>query len=308
MPLVRAQLRTYRMGYLGSSSSAATSHFQKALFGRLEELGYREGRNLVVERRFADGRLERLPALAAELVALKPDLLFSAASQATLAAAKATSTIPVVFVAVPDPVGQGIVKSLGRPSTNATGLSSQNVEIHAKRLQLLKEAFPSASRVVVLHNPLNTYELSVLAILKSVSATLALQLRVIEARSPEEITQAFKTFQAGQPDVLYVIESPLTFTERDRIVELANNYRLAAVYGLNEFAEAGGLISYSLNLIEHYRAAARFIDKILKGAKPADLPVEQPTRWEMVINLRTAKAQAIRFPPAVLLRADRVIE
>jgi putative ABC transport system substrate-binding protein len=305
---VAAQPRTYRIAYLSGGLDAATAHLQKALFGRLEELGYREGRNLVVERRFADGRLERLPALAAELVALKPDLIFGAAAQATLVASKATSTIPIVFVGVSDPVGMGIVRSLGRPGTNATGLSAQNVEISAKRLQLLKEAFPSASRVAVLSNPLNAADLLRLTTLMEASKTLGLELRVIGANSDQELGSAFKALELERPDVLYVIESPLTFGHRARIVEFANGLRLPAVYGLGEFAEAGGLMSYSFIFIEHFRAAATFIDKILKGAKPADLPVEQPTRFELVINLKTAKALGVKFPQSILLRADRVIE
>jgi len=304
----QAQPRTYRIAYLAGSTDAATAHLQKVLFGKLEELGYREGRNLVVERRFADGRLERLPALAAELVALKPDIFFAAASQATLAASKATSTIPIVFVAVSDPVGMGIVKSLGRPGTNATGLSAQNVEIHSKRLQLVKEVFPSASRVAVLYNPLNAPSEPMLAMLKEASKTLGLVLRVIEAKSEQELASAFKTLESGRPDVLYVLESPFTFSHRMRIVEFTNSQHLPAVYGLTEFAEVGGLLTYSFNLLEHYRGAAAFIDKILKGAKPSELPVEQPTRFELVLNLKTAKALGVKFPPAILVRADRVIE
>lgn len=305
---VEAQPRTYRIAYLSGGSDAATAHLQKALFGRLEELGYREGRNLVVERRFADARAERLPALAAELVALKPDIFFAAASQATLVASKATSTIPIVFVAVTDPVGMGIVKSLGRPGTNATGLSAQNVEIQGKRLQLLKEVFPSATRVAVLYNPLNAFEGAKVAVLQEASKTLGLVLRMIEAKAEQELASAFKIVENERSDVFYIIENPFTFSHRARIVEFAINQRLPTVYGLSEFADAGGLLSYSFSLIDHYRAAATFINKILKGAKPSDLPVEQPTRFELVLNLKTAKAQGVKFPPTILLRADRVIE
>jgi putative ABC transport system substrate-binding protein len=305
---VEAQPRTYRMAYLVGSSDATTAHLQKVLFGGLEELGYREGRNLTVERRFAEGRVERLPALAAELVALKPDVIFAGASQAALAASKATSTIPIVFVGVPDPVGTGIVRSLGRPASNATGLSAQSIEIHSKRLQLLKEVFPSSSRVAVLHNPLNTPSLPILATLKDASKALKFTIRVIETKSVQDFAPAFKLLATERPDVLYVIESPLTFVHRARIVDFANGMRLPAMYGFPEFAEAGGLMSYSFSLIEHYRAAAIYIDKILKGAKPSDLPVAQPTRFELVLNLKTAKALGVKFPPSILLRADRVIE
>ena len=305
---VEAQPRSYRIGYLAPGPDAGSAHLQKALFGRMEELGYREGRNLLVERRFAEGRLERLPALAAELIALKPDILFATGTQATLAASKATSTLPIVFVLVADPVGSGIVKSLRRPDANATGLSLQVVEIHGKRLQLLKEAFPSVSRVAVLHNPLNVAEALLLSALKVAGATLALNLRVVEVKSPEEFALAFKTLEIERPDALYVIEGPLAPSYLERIVEFANGRRLIAVYGSSGFVEAGGLMSYAINWTEHYRAAATHVDKILKGAKPADLPVEQPTRFELVLNLKTAKALGVKFPPSILLRADRVIE
>jgi len=305
---VEAQQRIYRIATLIPSSDGTGAHLRRALFGRLEELGYRGGRNLVVEGRFAEGRIERLPALAAELVALKPDIVFAVGTQATLAALKAISTIPIVFVLVADPVGSGIVMSLRRPDANATGLSAQVVEIQGKRLQLLKEAFPSVSRVAVLHKPLNTPELLLLSALKEASTTLALNLRVVEARSPEELAPAFKTLEIEGPDAIYVIEGPLQFVHRERIVEFANGRRLIAVYGAAEFVEAGGLMSYSNNWLEHYRAAATYVDKILKGAKPSELPIEQPTRFDLVLNLKTAKAQGVKFPPSILLRADRVIE
>lgn len=305
---VDAQPRIYRIGYLNAGATAATAHLQKAYFGKLEELGYREGRNLVVERRFADGRIERLPALAAELVALKPDLIFCTTAQAALVGSKATSTIPIVFVGVSDPVGMGIIRSLSRPGTNATGLSAQNVEIQGKRLQLLKEAFPSASRVAVLSNPLNAPSASMVAMLMKAGKKLGLGLRVVEANSEQELGSVFKALEIERPDVLYVVESPLTMGQRARIVEFANATRLPAVYGLQEFADAGGLMSYSFIYIEHFRAAATYVDKILKGANPADLPVEQPTRFELVLNLKTAKALGVKFPQSILLRADRVIE
>lgn len=304
----KAQPRTYRIAYLSGGFSGPPAHLPKALFDSLAELGYREGQNLVVERRYAKGQLERLPALAAELVALKPELIFAIGAQPSLVVSKATSTIPIVFVGVGDPVGRGIVRSLARPGTNATGLSAQSVEIHGKRLQILKEAFPSASRVAVLYSPLNEDDLSRLTVLKEASKTLGLQLHVVGASSGQELGPAFKTLVMERPDVLYVIENPFTFSHRARIVEFANEARLPAVYGLHDFVEGGGLMSYSFIFIEQFRAAATFIDKILKGAKPADLPVEQPTRFELLINLKTAKAQGVKFPPAILLRADRVIE
>jgi ABC-type uncharacterized transport system substrate-binding protein len=303
-----AQQRTHRLGYLSPSSAAASASNREAFFTRLEELGYRAGRNLVVEERFADGNLERLPPLAVELVALKPNILCAIGTQATLAMSKATVTIPIVFVAVNDPESLGIVKSLRQPGTNSTGLSNQADEFQIKLLQLIKDTFPAASDVAILHKPLNVSEARTLRLLKEAGVTLGLNLRVIETKAPGDFVPAFKRLKARRPDVLYVLPGPLMFTERERIVSLANAQGQPAVYGLSELAEAGGLMSYSFSLIEQYRAAAGFIDKILKGATPATLPVEQPTRFDLVLNLRTARAQGIGFPAAVLLRADRVIE
>jgi putative ABC transport system substrate-binding protein len=303
-----AEQRVHRLAYLVGNAPDDNAPYRGALFGRLAELGYREGHNLVIERRFAEGKFDRLPALAAELVALKPDVMLAGGTNAALAASKATRTIPIVFVAVADPVGMGIIKTLRHPGTNATGLSNQADEFQVKLLQLLKEAFPSASRVAILHDPLNPSLLHTVATLKQAGPTLGLDLRVIEVRSPADLVASFKVLKAERPDVLYVLSSAFFNTQRIRIVELANGQRQVAVYGLTEFADAGGLMSYSFSVIEQFRSAATFIDKILKGAKPAELPVEQPTRFELVLNLKTAKAQGVSFPPAVLLRADRVIE
>ena len=306
--LASAQQRTHRLAYLVGASPEVNALYHRALFGALAERGYREGHNLVVERRFADGRFDRLSALAAELVALKPDLLFAGGSQAALAASKATTTIPIVFVAVSDPVGIGIIKSLPRPGTNATGLSNQAEEFSIKILQLLKEVFPSASRVALLLDPTNVPLVRMLPTLKQAAAKLALNLRMIEAGSPEDLVTAFKVLKSERPDVLYVLSAAFFATQRGRIVELVNAQRHVAVYGQTEFADGGGLMSYSFSVTEQYRSGATFIDKILKGANPSELPVEQPTRFELVLNLKTAKAQGVTFPPAVLLRADRLIE
>ena len=303
-----AEQRPHRLAYLVPASPAANALNQRALFGALAELGYREGHNLVVERRFAEGRFDRLSALAAELVALRPDVLFAAGSQATLAASKATTTIPIVFVAVSDPVGMGIIKALRRPGTNATGLSNQAEEFQIKILQLLKEVFPSASRVALLHDPTNLPLVRMLPTLKQAAATLALNLRMIAARSPEDLITAFKVLKSERTDVLYVLSAAFFVSQRGRIVELVNAQRQVAVYGQNEFADEGGLMSYSFSVIEQYRSGATFIDKILKGANPTEIPVEQPTHFELVLNLKAAKAQGVTFPPAVLLRADRLIE
>jgi putative ABC transport system substrate-binding protein len=303
-----AEQRPHRLAYLVGASPAANALNQRALFAALADLGYREGHNLVVQRRFAEGRFDRLSALAAELVALKPDVLFAAGSQATLAASKATTTVPIVFVAVSDPAGLGIIKALRRPGTNATGLSNQAEEFQIKILQFLKEVFPSASRVALLHDPANLPLVRTLPALKQAAATLSLNLRMIEARSPEDLVTAFKVLKSERPDVLYVLSAAFFVSQRERIVELVNAQRQVAVYGQNDFADVGGLMSYSFSVIEQFRSGATFIDKILKGANPAELPVEQPTRFELVLNLKTAKAHGVTFSRAVLLRADRLIE
>ena len=300
--------RPYRLAYLVPASRAANEVNQRALFGALAELGYREGQNLVVERRFADGRLDRLSVLAAELVALKPDVFFAAGSQATLAASKATTTVPIVFVAVSDPVGMRVVKSLRRPGTNATGLSNQAEDFQVKALQLLREVFPSASRVALLYDPTNPPLVQILPTLNRTAATLGMNLRTIEARSPEDLVPAFELLKSQRPDVLYVLSAAFFVSERGRIVELVNAQRQVAVYGHIDFADAGGLMAFSFDTAEQYRASATFIDKILKGANPAELPIEQPTRFDLVLNRKTATAQGVMFPHSVLLRADRVIE
>jgi putative ABC transport system substrate-binding protein len=213
-----------------------------------------------------------------------------------------------VFAAVSDPVGMGVIKALRQPGTNATGLSNQADELGLKLWQLLREAFPAASRVAVLHDPSNVPNARMLPRLKQTGATLALNLRVVEARSPQDLVAAFGVLKSERPDVLYVLAAAFFFSQRRRIVEMANDQRQLAVYGLTEFADAGGLMSYSFSLIEQFRSAATCIDKVLRGANPAELPVEQPTRFELVVNLRTARAQGVTFPSALLLRADRVID
>lgn len=306
--LARARQRTYRIGYLGSGSDAGSTHLQGALLARLAELGYTEGENLAVERRFAEGEFERLPALASELVALEPDVVFVTGSQGALAAARATRRIPVVFASVSYPVGIGLVRSLVSPGTNLTGVANQSDVLSRKRLELLKEVFPAAKQVAVIRHPQSAVEALMLAAMEEVSERLKLTLPQLQVKTEQDYAQAFKALRDEPPDVLYVIENPLSFTHRARIVEWVSGQRLRAVYGLSEFADAGGLMSYSFSLVEHVRAAASFVAKILEGENPADLPVEQPARFELVLNLKTAAAQGVRFPPAVLARADRTIE
>jgi putative ABC transport system substrate-binding protein len=306
----RAQARTYRMALLSGSASSdqSVTGLLKPFFTRLEELGYHEGRNLTVERRFAEGRLERLPALAMELVALKPDVIVAFTTPPSLAAAKATTTIPIVFSSVSDPVGSGLVSSLARPGGNVTGISSQNSETHIKRLEVLREALPSASRVAVLHNPLNPAELAIVATLRQAAKSFQFEIQPMEARSRAELSAAFTALTAERSHVLYVVESQFSFAHRHPIIEFAGQARIPDMYGLTPFVEAGGLMSYSFDVKALNRSAANYVVKVLHGTSPAELPVEQPTTFELALNLGRAKALGLAFPPAVMLRADRLIE
>ena len=297
-----------RIGYLGRK---ANSHLHAAFLQGLRDLGYVEGRNVVIEVRDAEGRNERLPALAAELVALKVDVIVAVATPAALAAKQATKTIPVVFTALADPVTSGLVTSLARPGGNITGVSFLAPEQVGKRLERLKEAVPGVSRVAVLWQPGDVPETTAKNLLKEAEvAARALGVRVqfVEARGPADFDRAFSDVTRARAGALTVLTSPMFVTERRRLVDLAARNRLPAVYGLREFVDAGGLMSYGSNTADVYRRAATYVDKILKGAKPADLPVEQPTKFELVINLKTAKALGLTIPPSLLQRADEVIQ
>ncbi len=300
--------RRYRLAYLGSGSDAGSAQLQRGFFAQLREFGYAESGNLAVERRYADGVLERLPGLAAELVALKPDALLVTGTQAAIAASIATQSIPVVFASVSYPVGMGLVRSLEYPGTNLTGVANRSDVLSRKRLELLKEVFPRSARVAVIHNPQNSVEALMLAAMEEVTDRLKLTLPLLRVNTEEEYAQAFRALQEVRPDALYVIDSPLSFMNRARIVESVSGQHLPAVYGFAEFADVGGLMAYSYSLSEQMRVAAKFVDKILRGAPPADLPVEVPAAFELVLNLRTASAQGVKFPRSVLARADRVIE
>lgn len=300
--------RRYRLAYLGAGSDAGSAHLQRRLFTGLREFSYAESGNLTVERRFADGVHERLPELAQELVARAPDVLFVTGTQAALAAAQVTREVPVVFVYVAYPVGMGLVRTIESPGTNLTGLANQTDVLCRKRLALLKEVLPRAARVAVIHDPHNPVEALMLAAMEEASAKLKLSLVPMPVRTEQDYEQAFRALQGLRPDALYVVENPLSFTNRALVVELVAGLRLPAVYGLAEFADAGGLMSYSCSIGEQMRASAKFVDKIFRGAQPADLPVEVPSAFELVLNLRTAAAHGVRFPPSVHARADRVIE
>jgi putative ABC transport system substrate-binding protein len=276
----------------------------------MRDLGYIEGKNLVIEWRFADNKPDRLPDLAAELARLSVDVLITAATLPTLAAQKATTTIPIVMVSVGDPVRSGLIKSLARPGGNITGLSNLTTDAGPKRLELLLEMVPSLGRVAILVNPDNPANYK--GGRESPTLAAAQQRRVellrVEARAPQEIDGAFSAIRGQKADVLMVSGDPLFGQNLARIAELAVKNRLPSIYAFPEYAEAGGLMSYGVSFIEQYRRAPAYVDRILKGAKPADLPVEQPTKFELVINRRTARALGLTIPQSLLTSADKVIE
>jgi putative tryptophan/tyrosine transport system substrate-binding protein len=274
----------------------------------LRELGYTEGQNIVIEYRFAGGRAERLPELATELVRLKPDVLVTPGTPASLSAKRATSTIPIVFAGVADAVGAGLIASLARPGGNITGLTSISAELGGKRLELLKEVAPKVSRVAVLYNPADRSNVLVLKELQKSAPALGLALQPLEVRGPGGFEGAFVAMTRQRADALFVAAGLLTTEHRKALVDLAAKRRIPAIWGERQFVEAGGLMAYAVDFYDQVRGAAIYVDKILKGAKPGDLPVEQPTKYELVINLKTAKALSIEVPPTVLARADEVIE
>jgi putative ABC transport system substrate-binding protein len=279
-----------------------------AFLSAMRELGWIEGKNVVFEGRYADNRLERLPALAEELVRLNVDVIVAIGTLAPLAAKRATSTIPIVMAAAGDPLGSGLVASLAQPGGNVTGMSLMAPDLGGKRLELLKELLPRFARVAVLWNAANPYSANVFKETQVAGRVLGVQVQSLEVRNPEDLDGAFEAARQQHPDALVSVEDPFTATYRKRITDFAIAARLPSLYGLREDANAGGLVSYGANLAELYRRAAGYVDKILKGAKPADLPVQQPTTFELVVNLKTARLLGLEIPPTLLARADEVIE
>jgi putative ABC transport system substrate-binding protein len=294
-----------RIGYL---TLTVSSPGREAFLQGLRDLGYIEGQNIIIEYRHAAGRAERLPELAAELVRLNVDVIVAGASQSARAAKQATKTIPIVFHGVGDPVTQGIVASLARPGGNITGLASLSPEVGGKRLELLKEVVPTASRVVVLWNPTNSSNSLQVKEIRTAAQTLALRVQSLEVSKPDDIERAFTAIPREGADALLVFADPFLTSQSSRIFDLATKNRLPAMYGQSDPVEVGGLMSYAPSFREFGRRAAYYVDKILKGTKPADLPVEQPTKFEFVINLKAAKQIGLTIPPNVLARADRVIK
>jgi putative ABC transport system substrate-binding protein len=301
-----------RIGYLSAANLAARLHLQEAFLQGLRDLGYVEGRNVVIEYRDAEGKFERLPALAAELVALKVDVIVAATGTPTVLAAKrATSTLPIVFAYAADPVTSGLVTSLARPGGNVTGLSNLTPDLVGKCLEQLKQAVPGVSRVAVLWQPGALGERTEKDMLKEAEVAaraLGVRPQFVEARGPADFDRAFSDMTQARAGALTVLPSSMFVNERRRLVDLAAKNRLPAVYPWREFVDAGGLMSYGPNVADLFRRAATYVDKILKGAKPADLPVEQPTKFELVINLKTAKALGLTIPQSLLGRADEVIQ
>ena len=287
-----------------SSTGREVRAFEQAL----RDLGSVEGRDLAIEWRSAGGDVGRLPQLAAELVERQVEVIVADTTSATQAARRATSTIPIVMAIVADPVGSGLVANLSRPGGNVTGLSIMLAELSAKRLQLLKEAMPRVSRVVALSNPPTPYHAKAVENLKAVAPSLKIELNFVSARTPEEIGAAFDTISRTNAQALYVIDSPLFFTHRTTLLALAAKARLAVISGERPYADGGALVSYGPSYEDQMRRSAGYIDKILKGAKAADLPVEQPTKFDLVVNLKAARAIGLTIAPSVLAQADEIIQ
>ena len=304
---VRAQgaLKIPRVGVL----FAAGAGFNEAFTQGLQERGYVEGRNIIVERRYTQGMPERMNEMAAELVRMKVDVIV-AGTDATIAAIKRqTRSIPIVMVGASDPVGTGFVASLARPGGNVTGLSRMGPELSAKRLGLLREAVPDVSRVAVIWNPDVRGAVLDYKELEEPARTMRIQLQSVEVARAEDLAGAFSAIVEGRAKALYVITpNPVTFSNQGQLVSFAQRHRLPSIYGVHEYAEAGGLMAYGASINAAFRRAAFFIDSILKGTRPGDLPVEQPTQFELVINLKTAQAIGLTMPPSLLQRADRVIQ
>ena len=299
-----------RIGFLSpnASSDPRSLRLLGAFRQGLGELGYVEGQTIRIESRWAEGEYDRLPDLAAELVRLKVDVIFAFSAQAIQAAKQATATIPIVMGGINDPVATGFVESLAKPGGNITGLSAMAPEALGKQLEILKEVVPKVAHVAVLVNPSNAGTSSQLRQAHNAARLLKLQLQPIEVTRPNDIDSAFAAMTKLGVGAVVVLVDALVLDQRTHIVELAARRRLPSLYGLIDFVEAGGLMSYGANDTERFRRLASFVDKILKGAKPGDLPIEQPTKFELVINLKTAKALGVTIPQTLLLRADKVIE
>ncbi len=295
------------IGFLGANTLSAQSQWTAAFVQRLRELGWIEGRTVAIEYRWAEGHSERAAGIASEFVRLKVDVIVTHSAAPVLAAKQATSVIPIIFAAAADPVGSGLVASLARPRGNVTGLSSQATDLSAKRLELLREVVPGLRRLAILANVVNPAAALEMGEVQAAAGTLRLDVATFEIRRAEDIAPAFAALK-GRAEAIYVCSDALLFGNRNRINTLALTARLPTMNISHEHVEAGGLMSYGPNFPDLFRRAADFVDKILRGAKPADIPVEQPTKFNLVINLKTAKGLGLEIPPMLLARADEVIE
>jgi putative ABC transport system substrate-binding protein len=295
------------IGLLGATTLLVESQRVAAFVQRLHELGWIEGRTVAIEVRWADGRTERFVEIAAEFVRLKVDVIVTQGTASVIAARQATAVIPIVFAAVADPVSTGLVASLARPGSNVTGLSNQLVDLVGKRIEMLREILPGLRTLAIMANVGNPAPMLEMGEVSNIARTLGLEAATFEIRRAEDIAPAFDALK-GRGDALYVCVDPLLSTNRVRINTLAQGARLPTMYGLREYVEAGGLVSYGPSIPDQYRRAADYVDKILRGTKPGDIPVEQPTKFDLVINATTAKALGLTIPESFLLRADEVIE
>ena len=301
--------KVWHIGFLGAASdSGYYAKGVEALRTGLRDLGYVEGKNIVIEFRWAEGKYERLPELASELVRLKVDLIVAVPSPAIRAAQQATTTIPIIFPTTGDPVGSGFAKSLARPGGNLTGLSNSNLDVSTKLLELLTTTVPNLSRVALLGNPGSTTLPSTVKSIQTAAHKIGLKTLPVETRSLKEIERSFRVMTREGIQAVIIVSDSLFVSNSHRIADLALNHRLPSITQLPFYAEGGGLMSYGQNTLEGYRRAAIYVDKIFKGARPGDLPIEQPTTFEFVVNRKTAKALGITIPQSILVRADRVIE
>ena len=303
-----AQSKIPRIGFMGNSTAALEANLLDAFREGLRELGYEEGRNIIIEYRWADGKYEQFPVLVAELIASKVDVIVTAGTPAALAVKKATTAVPLVMVAVGDPVGTGLVPSLARPGGNLTGLSSIAPDLEGKRLQLLREVVPALSHVAMFINSLNPFHVSSMKQARDAAQTMGIKLQLHDIRKSEDLDDAFAAIQKERPDALLILADRVFLHNRQRIVDFTIEQRLPNVNAYKELVEVGGLMSYGPSYEDMHKRAAIYVDKILKGAKPADLPIEQPSKFTFIVNLKAAKALGITVPSQLLGLVDQLIE